>query len=119
MTAASVRRLIVVGGAGTLEVAPGVKYLDTLEFPEQARTAASAHLAAWKVYSQSQLEWTVVSPAAEFMPGERTGRYRTAEGMLIKDHEGNSRISFEDYAIALLDEVENPKFLRKHMAVGY
>ena len=116
---ASIRRLLVVGGAGILEVSPGVRYLDTPEFPAEALPASSAHLEALKSYSESQLDWTVVSPAAEFKPGERTGRYRTAGGMLIRDKEGKSRISFEDYAIAMIDEAENPKFMGKHMAVGY
>lgn len=116
---ASVRRLLVVGGAGTLEVAPGVRYLDTAEFPDAARQAASAHLAALKVYSESPLDWTVLSPAAEFDSGERTQRYRTSPGMLIRDDTTRSWISFEDYAIAMIDEAENPRFLRTHMAVGY
>ncbi len=116
---AGVRRLLVVGGAGTLEEQPGLRHLDSPEFPVEARPTSEAHLEALKVYASSQLDWTVISPAAEFKPGERTGRYRTSEGMLIRDEEGNSKISFEDYAIATIDEVENPKFLRTHMAVGY
>lgn len=116
---ASIRRLLIVGGAGTLEVAPGVRYLDTPEFPAQVRPASLAHLEAMIVYSESQLDWTVVSPGAEFGPGERTGRYRTAPGTLMRDTDGRSRISFADYAIAMIDEIENPKFLRRHMAVGY
>jgi putative NADH-flavin reductase len=119
LNGASMRRLLVVGGAGILEVARGVRYLDTPEFPAEARPASSAHLEALKVYSESQLDWTVVSPAAEFKPGERTGRFRKSSGMLIRDKEAKSRISFEDYAIAMVDEAENPKFMRSHMAVGY
>ncbi len=119
MTRASVQRLLVVGGAGILEVTPGVRFQDTPEYPAAARPASSAHLEALMIYSKSQLNWTVVSPAADFKPGERTGRYRTAAGVLIKDEVGKSRISFEDYAIAMIDEAENPNFLKKHMAVGY
>ena len=116
---ASVPRLLVVGSAGTLEVTPGTRYLDTVEFPDTARQAASAHLAALTVYSESQLDWTVLSPAEEFNPGERTKRYRTVAGTLIRDDYAKSWISFEDYAIALIDEAENPNFLRRHMSVGY
>lgn len=116
---ASIRRLLIVGGAGTLEVVPGVRLLDTAEFPSAARPTASAHLAALEVYSASQLDWTVVSPAAGFNPGQRTGQYRTTADMLIRDKEPRSWISFEDYAVAMIDEVEHPEFLQRQMAVGY
>ena len=102
-----------------LEAEPGLRHMDTPEFSVEARPTSEAHLRALKVYSSSHLDWTVLSPAAEFKPGERTERYRTSEGKLIRDEEGNCWISFEDYAIAMIDEVENPKFLRKHMAVAY
>lgn len=119
LTDGAVRRLLVVGGAGTLEVAPGVRYLDTAEFPDAAKPASSAHLAALFVYSASPLDWTILSPAAEFNPGERTQRYRTRLGILVKDEYGKSWISFEDYAIAMIHEAENAKFLRAHVGVGY
>src|ERR1700748_1147970 len=75
---AHVKRLIIVGGAGSLEVAPGLQLVDTPDFPPAYKTAALAHREALKIYQkEKELEWTYVSPAAEIAPGERTGNFRT------------------------------------------
>lgn len=117
---AQVRRLAVVGGAGSLEVAPGVQLMDTPAFPEVYRGATLAHRDALAVYRAEQaLEWSVLSPPAFIAPGERTGRYRTATNQLLTDDNGESRISTEDYAVALIDEVEQPRFVRQRFTVAY
>ncbi len=118
---AGVRRLIVVGGAGSLEVAPGVQLIDTPEFPEAWKPGAQAHRDGMNIYRQSHspVNWTFFSPASFIAPGERTGEYRTATDQLITNEKGESRISAEDYAVALLDEVETPRFLRQRFTAAY
>lgn len=116
---AGVDRLIVVGGAGSLEVAPGVQLVDTPNFPEQYRPASLAHRESLKVFQQSDLDWTFFSPAAEFESGERRGVFQIGGNQLLVDAAGKSRISVQDFAIALLDEIENPHFLRRQMTAAY
>ena len=112
-------RLIVVGGAGSLEVAPGVQLVDTPDFPTASKASALAHRDAFEVYWKTGLDWTFVSPAAIVEPGARTGRYRIGTNQLVVDHEGKSRISIEDFAVAILDEIEQPRFRCKRFTVGY
>ncbi|HQA09453.1 NAD(P)H-binding protein, partial [Zoogloea sp.] len=117
---AGVKRVIVVGGAGSLEVAPGVALVDTPEFPEIYKAEAiggSAFLQTLR--AETELDWTFLSPSALFEPGERTGRFRLGGDRLLVDASGNSHISMEDYAIALADELETPKHSRARFTVGY
>lgn len=117
---AGVRRLLAVGGAGSLEVAPGLQVVDTPEFPEAWKGIALAHRDALEVLRQDgELEWTSFSPAAMIAPGERTGAYRTGTDQLVTNANGESAISAEDYAVALLDEVENPRFIRQRFTAAY
>lgn len=117
---AGVERLLIVGGAGSLEVAPGVQLVDTDAFPAAWKPLALAHRDALDVYrTNDDLNWTYFSPAAFIAPGERTGQYRTGTDQLLSDDQGQSRISTEDFAIALLDEVENPRFSRRRLTVAY
>jgi len=117
---ANVNRLLIVGGAGGLEVAPGMQLVDTPGFPDSWKGVALAHRDAWNVIkNQKAINWTYVAPAAMLEPGERTGHYRTGTDNLITDAQGNSRISNEDYAVAVLDELENPKHPKARMSVGY
>lgn len=116
---AGVRRLVVVGGAGSLEVAPGVQLVDTPNFPKEWRPIALAHRDALAIYQTADLDWTYVSPPALIEPGQRTGKYRTGTDRLLTDEKGESRMSIEDYAVALLDEVEKPRFVRQRMTVAY
>ena len=117
---AGVRRLLMVGGAGSLEVAPGVALIDTPEFPAIYKAEASAGRVFLDVLrAENELEWTFLSPSAIFEPGERTGTFRVGGDQLLVDAEGNSRISMEDYAIALADEVESPAHTRRRFTVGY
>jgi putative NADH-flavin reductase len=121
LKAAGVKRLVVVGGAGSLEVAPGVKLIDTPQFPAGLKPIAQAHSDALDVYRRdgTDLDWTYLSPAALIEPGERTGQFRLGGDQLLTDAQGQSRISAEDYAIALLDEVETPKQVRQRFTVAY
>ncbi len=117
---AEVPRLLVVGGAGSLEVAPGAMLVDTPEFPEAYKPEASGGIEFLEALrSEKTLDWTFLSPSAEFEPGKRTGAYRTGDDRLLVDDKGRSWISMEDYAIALVDELENPKHLRRRFTVGY
>jgi putative NADH-flavin reductase len=112
-------RVIVVGGAGSLQVSPGVQLLDTPDFPAAYKKPALAHREALEILKKSSLDWTCVSPSAEINEGARTGRYRTAKDDLLVDEKGQSRISMDDFAIAILDEVEKPHFSRARFTVGY
>jgi len=116
---ASVWRLIFVGGAGSLTVAPGVDLIDSGHLPEEYKAIAIAHREALRLLSGSDLAWTYFSPPGFIQPGERTGRFRLASTSLITDDKGNSSISAEDYAIALVDELENPKHIRQQFTAGY
>ncbi len=116
---AGVNRLLVVGGAGSLEVAPGVRLVDTPQFPVDRKPLSLAAGDALDVYRASDLDWTYFSPAALIQPGERTGHYRTGTDQLLTDAEGNSVISAEDYAVALLAELEQPQFIRRRFTVAY
>lgn len=115
-----VARYLVVGGAGSLEVAPGVKLVDTPQFPEIYRAEARAGGAFLdKLKTEPTLNWTFLSPSALIQPGERTGTFRLGTDQLLVDTAGNSAISAEDYAVALVDELEAAKHNRARFTVGY
>lgn len=118
--AAGLKRLVIVGGAGSLEVAPGKQLVDTDGFPEAYKAVALAHRDAFNyLRTLTDLDWTFFSPAAMIAPGERTGVFRTGANTLIVDAEGNSRISAEDYAVAFVDELEQGRFVRQIATVAY
>lgn len=112
------RRLIVVGGAGTLEIRPGVQRLDTPEFPEAYRPSGYAQREALDLYRASGLDWSYLSPPIIIEPGARTGRYRIGGDQVLFDNQGRSRISMEDYAVALLDELEHPRHVGARFTVA-
>ena len=114
-----VPRLLTVGGAASLEVEPGVRLLDTDSFPEAWKPIARAHAEALRKLKASDINWTCLSPAAFLEPGERTGKFRLGHEQLLANGKGESRISMEDYAIALVDEIETPKHGRQRFTVGY
>ncbi len=121
LPAAGVNRLLWVGGAGSLEVAPGVTLLSLPEFPDAYKDEATAQGEALAVFrnSHSAVNWTFISPAAEIFPGERSGNYRTGGDSLVSDAEGNSRISVQDYAVAMIDEAENNAHPKQRIGVAY
>ncbi len=114
-----VPRLLVVGGAGGLEVAPGVSLIDSGHLPAEWMPIALSHAKAFKVLQGSDIDWTYVAPAAYFGPGERAGRYRTGTNQLISNDKGESRISMEDFAIAMVDELEKAAHRKQRFSVGY
>jgi putative NADH-flavin reductase len=117
--ASGVGRYLVVGGAGSLEVAPGVKLIDTPGFPAIYKAEAAAGSAFLDLLRQeTKLDWTFLSPSAMFVPGERTGKFRLGGDQLLANEKGSS-ISFEDYAVAMADEIEKPAHSRERFTVGY
>jgi uncharacterized protein len=117
---ASVPRLLVVGGAGSLDVAPGVQLVDTPSFPPQwKQTAEGARDALSLLREEPELDWTMLSPSALLERGLRTGRFRLGADQLLVDAAGESYISLEDYAVAMIDELERPTHSRQRFTVGY
>jgi putative NADH-flavin reductase len=115
-----VKRLLVVGGAGGLEVAPGVMLITTPQFPEVAKPEATAGLEFLRVIrGEQEIDWVFLSPGALLAPGERTGKYRLGKDQLLKDESGKSWISMEDFAIAMIDELEAPKHSRTRFHAAY
>ncbi len=118
--AAKVNRLIVVGGAGSLFVKPGVRVIDTPDFPAAWRDIAQAHVDVLAALREvTDVDWVYVSPAALIQPGTRTGHYRRGTDDLLVDDKGESRISTQDYAVAILDELENPRASKTRIHVAY
>ena len=115
-----VGRYLVVGGAGSLEVAPGVKLVTTPGFPAQYKAEAEKGSEFLDLLRQEKdLNWTFISPSALFVEGERTGKFRHGTDQLLTAADGKSWITFADYAIALADEIERPSHLRQRFTVGY
>ena len=115
-----VDRLLVVGGAGSLEVAPGVQLVDTPEFPDEYKSEAIPGRDFLNLLrSEKELNWTFLCPSGEFGPGERTGKFRLGTDRLLVGPDGKSRISMEDYAMAMVDELETPAHSRRRFTVGY
>ncbi|TGP56644.1 NAD(P)-dependent oxidoreductase [bacterium M00.F.Ca.ET.159.01.1.1] len=117
--ASGVKRYLIVGGAGSLEVAPGKRLVDTPEFPAIYKAEAlKGGDFLDKLRTVSDLDWTFLSPSALFVAGERTGKFRLGKDTLLTNDKGSS-ISFEDYAIAMANEIENPRHIRQRFTVGY
>ena len=115
-----VGRYLVVGGAGSLEVAPGVRLVTVPAFPAQYKAEAEKGGAFLDLLRQEkELNWTFLSPSALFVPGERTGKFRLGTDQLLTAADGKSSISFEDFAVALADEIERPTHIRARFTVGY
>jgi putative NADH-flavin reductase len=114
-----IKRLLVVGGASTLEVSPGVQLIDTMS-PEQITPGMLAtREMLYMLRKEEELEWTFLSPAATIASGERTGHYRVGKDELVKNKEGESKVSMQDYAVAMLDELEKPQHIRERFTVAY
>lgn len=117
---AGIKRLLFVGGAGSLEVKPGVQALDLPGFPAEYKQGALATREALNLLrKESALDWSFLSPSADLAPGQRTGKFRLGQDQALKDANGQSRISTQDYAVAMLDEVEKPSHVRQRFTVGY
>ncbi|MES2104048.1 MAG: NAD(P)H-binding protein [Pseudomonadota bacterium] len=118
--AAGIKRVIVVGGAGSLFVAPGVQLVDAPGFPDMYRPYAIAHRNALAVLREaSDIDWTFFAPAAEIGPGDKLGTFRVGTDKLISDAAGNSKISYADYADAFVTEIESAAHPRQVMTAAY
>lgn len=117
---AGITRVLWVGGAGGLEVKPGIQSVDTPEFPKGWKQGSLATREALNLLrKESSLDWSYLSPSADLSPGQRTGKFRLGTDQLLKDANGQSRISVEDYALAMINEVEKPTHIRQRFTVGY
>jgi putative NADH-flavin reductase len=114
-----VPRFLMVGGAGSLEVKPGVTLIDSGYLPSEWMGIAKSHEKALEVLRSSDIDWTYLAPAGFFEPGTRTGRFTLGTDNLITNDKGESRVSMEDYAIAMVDEIEKPQHHRQRFSVGY
>jgi putative NADH-flavin reductase len=117
---AGVKRVLWVGGAGGLEVKPGVRVIDSPDFPQWVKPGSLATMNALEqLLKEPQLEWSFLAPSAEMKPGKRTGKFRLGTDQLLVDASGHSSISVEDYAVAMIDELEKPAHIRQRFTVGY
>ncbi len=117
--ASAVKRYLVVGGAGSVEIAPGLKLIDSPNLPPEYKPEAVAGTAFLdQLRNEHELNWTVLSPSAMFVPGERTGKVQVGKDQFLTEGKGSS-ISFEDYAVALVDELENPAHSHQQFTVRY
>lgn len=117
---AGVPRLLVTGGAGSLEVAPGVRLIDTPEFPAEWKPFAMGGVAFLEALrSETEIDWTFFSPAAVIEETPRLGTFRTGTDQLIVDDKGESHIGFADYAIAMVDELEQHNHSRARFTAAY
>lgn len=116
-----VKRLILVGGVGSLEASPGVDVVDSDFYPadHKAHTLRNREIVRALKRGEYDLDWTYVSPPLEIKAGERTGKFRLGEDQLLRDAEGNSRISEADFAVAILDELEQGRYLRRRFTAAY
>jgi uncharacterized protein len=122
-------RLIVLGRAGSLEIRPGETRADSPEdlraslkligIPEAYEVAVRGHRDALNTYRLSNRLWTYLSPAEQIYPGERTGRFRLGGDQPVVEADGNSGISYEDCAVAIIDEAELPRHVQRRFTVGY
>jgi putative NADH-flavin reductase len=117
---AGITRVLWVGGAGGQEVKPGVRVIDDPGFPDWVRPGSLATIDALaQLRKEPGLDWSFLAPSAELQPGQRTGKFRLGGDQLLVDANGNSRISVQDYAVAMIDELEKPAHVRKRFTAGY
>lgn len=115
-----IKRLLVVGGAGSLEIAPGVQLVDSPNFPAEWKngaTAARDYLNT--IRKETDLDWTFLSPAIHLHPGKRTGIFRLGADQPVFDDNNQADISVEDMAVAIIDELEQSHFIKKRFTLGY
>jgi hypothetical protein len=118
--AAGIQRVLWVGGAGGLEVKPGIRVIDSPEMPDWVKPGSLATIDALEqLRRELELDWSFLAPSATLKPGQRTGRFRLGNDQLLVDATGKSEISVQDYAVAMIDELENPRHIRQRFTVGY
>lgn len=118
---AGVKRLLIVGGAGSLYVAPNVRVMDTSTFPQEILPGVKglAKVLTDFLLPEKDIDWVFFSPAGNIFPGERTAKFRLGKDDLIVDNDGNSNISVQDYAVAMIDELENANHHQERFTIGY
>jgi putative NADH-flavin reductase len=117
---AGVKRFLIVGGAGSLEIAPGLQLVDSPEFPKEWKTGATAARDYLNIIKKERdLDWTFLSPAIELHPGKRTGVFRLGTDQPVFDEKNQGKISVEDLAVAIIDELEQNRFIKRRFTVGY
>lgn len=114
-----VKRVLWVGGAGGLEVKPGIRVVDAPDFPAAIKPSSLATIEALDQLRRSSLDWSYLSPSANMKSGARTGTFRLGDDELLVDSSGQSHISVQDYAVAMVNELEHPAHIRKRFTVGY
>lgn len=119
MQMVGLNRLLVVGGAGSLKTESGELLMDTPDFPADIKPLAAAHARAYEIYKNTELDYTYVSPPAVVQSGRRTGQFRIGLDRLVFDENGESIISVEDFAVAMIDELEEGNFSRERFTVAY
>jgi putative NADH-flavin reductase len=117
---AGIKRVLWVGGAGGLEVAPGIQAIDAPGFPDWIKPGSRATSNALEqLQKEPGLDWSFLAPSAQLEPGQRTAKFRLGADQLLVDANGKSRISVQDYAVAMIDELERPAHVRRRFTVGY
>jgi uncharacterized protein len=117
---AAIKRVLWVGGAGGLEVKPGVRVVDAPNFPAAIKPGSLATIEALdQLRREPELDWSYLSPSANMKSGTRTGKFRLGDDQLLVDPSGHSNISVQDYAVAMINELERPSHIRKRFTVGY
>lgn len=117
---AGIRRVLWVGGAGGLEVSPGVRVIDSPDFPDWVKPGSLATSNALEQLRQHpEIEWSFLAPSAQLEPGKRTGKFRLGGDQLLVDANGQSKISVQDFAVAMIDELEKPAHVRQRFTAGY
>lgn len=120
---AGVPRLLAVGGAASLKVPSGEEFLDSDQFPEEFEAFRDGIRGTRELYyllmPETDFDWVFLAPSVRLEPGERTGTYRKGGDHVLYDQTGESRISLEDYAVAMIDELEHPRHHRERFTVGY
>jgi putative NADH-flavin reductase len=115
-----VKRFLMVGGAASLKTEDGRKVYDTIQLPEEWKAPVQEGMRTLGLLREvNDLDWTFFSPAVMIQPGERTGKFRLGKEEVVKDAEGKSTISFDDYAIAMVDELEQPQNIKARFTIGY
>ena len=117
---AGIKRVLWVGGAGGLEVRPGVRVVDSPDLPSWVRPGSLATIDALdQLRNEPELEWSYLAPSADLKAGKRSGKFRLGSDELLVDATGKSEISVQDYAVAMIDELERPAHVRRRFTVGY
>ncbi len=118
-----VDRFLAVGGAASLKTKDGIEFLDSPDFPAQYEDFKGGIRGTRALYyllkDEHELDWVFLAPSVFLLPGERTGKFRLGKDHVLYDAKGESRISLEDYAVAMVDEMERPAHHRERFTVGY